>query len=47
MLSNLKIQGNQKVSAHLTITIPSSGAQILFDHSVYFKCSLRFSQKYC
>jgi len=29
-----KIQGDQKVSVHLMITIQSSGAQRLFDHSV-------------
>jgi len=28
------IQGDQKVSVHLTITIQSSGAQGLFDHPV-------------
>jgi hypothetical protein len=30
----LEIQSNQKVSVHLMITIQSSGAQRLFDHSV-------------
>ena len=30
------IQGNQKVSVHLIITIQSSGAQRLFDHPVQF-----------
>jgi hypothetical protein len=28
------IQGDQKVSVHLTITVQSSGAQRLFDNSV-------------
>jgi hypothetical protein len=31
----LYIQGDQEVSVHLIITIQSSGAQRLFDHSVY------------
>jgi len=30
-----EVQGDQKVSVHLTITVQSSGAQRLFDHSVY------------
>jgi hypothetical protein len=29
-----KIQGDQKVSVHLTITVQTSGAQRLFDHPV-------------
>ena len=28
------IKGDQKVSVHLTISVQSSGAQRLFDHSV-------------
>ena len=31
---NDKLQGDQKVSVHLMITIQSSGAQGLFDHLV-------------
>jgi hypothetical protein len=30
-----KIQGDQKFSMHLMITIEKSGAQRLFDHPVY------------
>jgi hypothetical protein len=30
-----EMQGDQKVSVHLTITVQSSGAQRLFDHSVF------------
>jgi hypothetical protein len=30
-----QVQGDQKVSVHLTITVQSSGAQRLFDHPVY------------
>ena len=29
------IQGDQKVSVHLTITVHSSGAQRLFDHPLH------------
>ena len=32
---NIYIQGDQKVSVHLMITIQSSGALRLFDHPVY------------
>jgi hypothetical protein len=32
------IQGYQKVSVHLTITVLSSGAQRLFDSPVYIMC---------
>ena len=35
LFCNNNIQGDQKVSVHLMITIQSSGAQKLFDHSVY------------
>jgi len=31
----MNIQGDQKVSVHLMITIQSSGVQRLFDHPVY------------
>ena len=31
----VNIQGDQKFSVHLTITVKSSGAQRLFDHPVY------------
>ena len=34
---SIKLQGDQKVSVHLTITVQSSGAQRLFDHPVYHK----------
>jgi hypothetical protein len=37
------IQGDQKVSVHLMITIQSSGAQRLFDHPVY--CAFGWSVK--
>jgi len=30
------MQGDQKVSVHLTITVQSSGAQRLFDHPVQY-----------
>jgi hypothetical protein len=33
------IQGDQKVSAHLMVTIQPSGAQILFDHPVLYSCT--------
>ena len=29
------VGGDQKVSVHLTITVQSSGAERLFDHSVF------------
>jgi len=32
--SNILVQGDQKVSVHLTIAVQSSGAQRLFDHPV-------------
>jgi len=34
------IQGDQKVSMHLMITIQSSGAQRLFDHPVFSLCNV-------
>jgi len=33
----LRIQGDQKVSVHLRITVQSSRAQRLFDHPVYVR----------
>jgi len=33
-INNMYLQGEQKVSVHLTITVQSSGEQRLFDHSV-------------
>ena len=33
---NIYIQGNQKVSVHLTITVQSSGAKRLFDRPVIY-----------
>jgi len=34
------IQGDQKVSVHLMVTIKSSGAQRPFDHPVLVNCIL-------
>jgi hypothetical protein len=34
------LQGDQKVSAHLTITVYISGAQRLFDHPVFYTAGL-------
>ena len=34
----LKIQGDQKVSVHLMITIQKAGIQRLIDHPVYYNC---------
>jgi hypothetical protein len=35
LFSIINIQGDQKVSVHLTIVLQSSGVYWLFDHSVY------------
>jgi len=36
----LLIQGDQKVSVHLAITVQSSGAQRLFDHPVQIRLAM-------
>jgi hypothetical protein len=40
-----KIQGDQKVSVHLMITVQSSGAQRLFDHHVFYNLSWSVEQR--
>jgi len=41
------VQGDQKVSVHLMITISSSGAQRLFDHPVSFRAAWNYDLLQC